>query len=165
MKYIYSLLTLMFLLTACNTESKKPTRDPAYNYVEIEECTIPIPKKFKELESGKTKLYRFVDDSDIKNYKSIDISINKEDDYIDSKNFIMQNKSIQIESDFYRNHFKIIKWSVVDSIYDSEYYNLFGLKTNINLTSSNKSELNYLLDYCNKTWKLNKGENNASTSK
>jgi len=154
------IILVSLLLQSCGTEEvDELVQKQNYRYVEIEECTIPIPKSFNELEVGKKELYRFIDDTNIKNYRSIDILINKKDDYENSKNFIMQNKSIHLESDFYRDDFRIIKWSKIDSIYDAEHYKLFGLKTRINLTSSNETELNYLLNYCKKTWKLDKGNN------
>lgn len=161
MKKTISILGIaVLLLVSCGNETthNQPEQKEDYRYVEIEECSIPIPKKFKELEAGSAHIHRFFYRANIKNFMKINISKNRQDDYIDSKNTIMQNKSTLLKSDFYSNHFKIIKWDVLDSIHDESNYRLFGFKTNIYLINSNEKELNYLLAYCTKTWKLNKGE-------
>jgi len=161
MKKIITILSMAtLLLVSCGTETtaSKLKQKKDYRYVEIEECTIPIPKKFEELEIGNVYTHRFWYEQDIKNFMKINISINKEDDYLYDKNTIMQNKTTQLKSDFNRNHFKIIKWNLVDDIQDNDNYVLYGFKTKINLINSSEKELDYLLDYCKKTWKLNKGE-------
>jgi len=156
------LVIATLLLQACGTEkTKELAQNENYRYVEIEECTIPIPKKFEELKVGDVYIYRFSYHPNIQNFMKINISKNRVDDYIDNKNTIMQNKGTKLISDFKRNHFKIIKWNIVNPIHDEDNYVLFGLKTNINLINRSEKELNYLLDYCKKTWKLDKGEENV----
>jgi len=159
-KVITILSTVVLFLVSCGNETtaKKLEQKENYRYVEIEECNIPIPKKFEELKSSDMYLYRFWYGPNIQSFMKINISKNKEDDYIDSKNVIIQYKKTQLEADFVRNHFKILKWKMPDNVLDEVHYNLFGLKTKIILINSNKAELNYLLDYCKKTWKLNKGD-------
>jgi len=165
MKYIYSLLALLFLLIACGTESTKPTRDSAYNYVEIEECTIPVSKKMIHLKDSIGMLYRFAYDSNngIDDYL-MNFSKVTDDRYVNLKENIVQNKDIQIISESEQNHFKILQFNVIDPLMNNAYY-LVGPKTEIYISHSNDTKVNYLLNYCQKTWKLNKGKNNASTSK
>ena len=161
MKKIISILGIaVLLLVSCGNETthNQPEQKEDYRYVEIEECSIPIPKKFKELESGSVHIHRFGYRYNIIDYKKINISINKKDDYIYDKNSIMQSKITILKSDFLRNNFKIIKWELIDPVQNEDHYKLFGVKTNISLINSSEKELNYLLNYCKQTWKLNKGE-------
>jgi hypothetical protein len=154
-KTITILSAVVLLLASCGNEktAKKLEQKEDYRYVEIEECTIPIPKKFKLKESNNSKrIYSFDD----KNHKLHIIHINKryEDDYINMKEFIAQGRNRAIVSETERDNFKILE----STIYDDTMYYMYGKKSAIGLTTSNKAELNYLLDYCKKTWKLNKGE-------
>jgi len=161
MKLLTILFSLMFILGACGEEviKKGVQQKDEYRYVEIEECTIPIAKKFKITNYGNKGLYLhnyvFEEKKDIFNKQYL-ISVNKrhEDDYIHMIESIDKMKNMTIVSETKKNHFKIIE-STMDG---DTMFHLYGVKSRIDLLVSNKKELNYLLDYCQKTWKLDKGE-------
>lgn len=154
MKLLTILLSLMFILGACGEEAVKKglQQKDDYRYVEIAECTIPIPSKFKLNENNKFNQTYIYD----RNHKLHFISIHKrhQDDYIYAIESIDKMKNMTIVSETKKNHFKIIE-STMD---EDTMFHLYGIKSRIDLLVSNKKELNYLLDYCQKTWKLDKGE-------
>ena len=161
MKLLIMLLSLMFLLGACGEETVKKglQQKEDYRYVEIEECTIPIAKRFEKLKEAEGYLYRFYYSSNL-NMQSINIRKNEKDAYIIIKTLIEQDKNTILKAEYTKNHFKILEWSLVDSVLHETHYALFGSKTKISLENSNQSKLKYLLDYCQKTWKLNNKKEN-----
>jgi len=155
MKKIIILLSIALLfLQSCGNETrrKQAVQEKEYRYVEIEECTIPIPSKFKLNENNKFN-QTFIYD---RNHKLHFISIHKrhQDDYIYAIESIDKMKNMTMVSETKKNNFKIIE-STMD---EDTFFHLYGVKSRIDLLVSNKKELNYLLDYCQKTWKLDKGE-------
>ena len=162
MKKIISILGIaVLLLVSCGNETthNQPEQKEDYRYVEIEECNIPIPKKFKITNHGNEEHYLhnyvYKEKRHILN-KLYVITVNKkyEDAYINMKEFIAQGRYTTIVSETERDNFKILE----STIHDDTMFTLYGKKSVISLMPSNKKELNYLLDYCKKTWKLNKGE-------
>ena len=179
MKYIYSLLALLFLFTACGTEKNKIEQDPAYDYVEIPECTIPVLKKLNmkyTKGNGWDGRFTFIENGG-KVIRLYDVGIseslpNMEDKYTERKNSLEQGKDTEIMFIKNTNEFKVIAWKSLTIPYPNQWinYELFGTDTGISLSESGeeikqKKDLDYLLEYCKKTRKLNKGENNASTAK
>lgn len=162
MKLLTLLLSLMFLLGACGEETAKngQQQKDEYRYVEIEECTIPIAKKFKKLKKAEGYLYRFSYSTNFTDMQSINIKRNEKDTYLIVKNLIEQGKNTILKAEYTKNHFKILEWNLVDSVLHETHYELFIPKTSIRIENSNKTELNYLLDYCKKTWKLNDRKEN-----
>ena len=167
MKLLTLLLSLMFLLGACGEETAKNGQQQKedYRYVEIEECMIPIPKRFKKVNQKYSNKTIFFYIYETKKYKvllqsTIKATQRYKDDYIDMKNYLIQNKNTILKAEYTKNHFKILEWSLSDPVLEETHYKLFGPKTKISLVNSNKTELNYLLDYCKKTWKLDKEKEN-----
>ena len=149
------------LLVSCGTETtaSKPKQKKDYRYVEIEECTIPIPKKFEMTNYGNSKpyLHNYVyEEKRLILNKQYIIAVKKryEDDYINMKEFMAQGKDRAVVLERTKDNFKILE----STIYDDPVYHLYGKKSVIAMLPSNKKEVDYLLDYCKKTWKLNKGE-------
>jgi hypothetical protein len=148
------------MLVSCGTEkTKKIVENENYNYVEIEECTIPIPKKYEMTNYGNKEPYShnylYEEKRDKLNKQYIIMTTKRfEDDYISMKEFIAQGRNRVVVLETTRNNFKILE----SKIYDDTIYNLYGKKSVIGLMPSNETELNYLLNYCEKTWKLNKGD-------
>ena len=179
MKYIYSLLALLFLFTACGTEKNKIEQDPAYDYVEIPECTIPVLKKLNikyTKGDGGAGISSFIENGG-KKIRTCSVGIsrslpNMEDKYTEEKESLEQWKDAEIIFIKNTDEFKVIGWKSLKTHYPNQYikYELFGTNTMIALAESGnelkqKKDLDYLLEYCKKTRKLNKGENNASTAK
>jgi hypothetical protein len=160
-KTITILSAVVLLLASCGNEktAKKLEQKEDYRYVEIEECTIPIPKKYDMTNHGNEEPYLhnyvYEEKRHILNKQYL-ITVKKryEDDYINMKEFIAQGRNRTIVSETTRDNFQILE----STIYDDTMYYMYGKKSVIGLMPSNKAELNYLLDYCKKTWKLNKGE-------
>ena len=157
-KVVTILSTVALFLVSCGNETtaKKPEQKEDYRYVEIEECTIPIPKKFKMTNYGNKKpyLHNYAYEEILSKYSIVQTTLRNEDDYITMKEFIAQGRNKAIVSETKRDNFQILE----STIYDDTMYHIYGEKSVISLLSSNKTELNYLLDYCKKTWKLNKRE-------
>jgi len=157
------LIFVTLLLQACGTEkTNEIVQNQNYNYVEIEECTIPIAKKYEKLDPGTGYLYRFSYHStsvkDFINSGLIHVRHIKEGNhYIDRREWMAQQNTIHINSETKRKHFKIIEYKIVDGVLKPSY-SLYGKKTNIDISNAKKEDVNYLLNYCEKTWKLNKGE-------
>ena len=161
MKIISLFSIALLFLQSCGNETTRnqSEQETEYRYVEIAECTIPIPKKFKITNYGNNGFYLhnyiYEEKKDMRNKQYL-ISVNKrrKDDYIHMIESIDKMKNMTIVSETKKNHFKIIE-STMDG---DTMFHLYGVKSRIDLLVSNKKELNYLLDYCQKTWKLDKGE-------
>ena len=168
MKIYITILSAMFMLNSCATEEKKLERNPNYDYVEIEECTIPVLKEFKlkytKVDGGKGT-FDFIE----KNHKKIrtyhiGISksyINIDNKYSTRKEEIEQRKDTRIFFEKITNKFQVIGWESVNTSIRFVNYEFFGVNTMIVLNEygkeiKQKKDLDYLLDYCQKTWKLNK---------
>ena len=162
MKLLTLLLSLMFLLGACGEEAVKKglQQKEDYRYVEIEECMIPIPKRFEKLKQAEGYLYRFSYYTNLTDMQSINIRKSEKDAYLNAKTHFKQDKNTILKADYTKNNFKILVWSLINPVLEERHYVLFGPKTKINLANSNKTEINYLLDYCQKTWKLDKEKDN-----
>ena len=179
MKFILSLLSVALLLTSCGSETTKPTQDPAYDYVEIEECIIPVLKeikmKYTKVDGGRGS-FNFIE-SDGKKIRTYHVVISKsyssvKKKYIARKQDIEQSKITKIIFEKVTDKFNVIGWEAIDTPSLSKFvtYEFFGINTMISMNEygekiKQKKDLDYLLNYCKKTWKLNKGEKNASTPK
>jgi len=165
------LIIANLLLQGCGTETGKIKKDPKYIYVEIEECTIPIPESYDIATDGNNEPYqhKYIGDKNIENYRAIATASRQENDVERAKKITektlstLSNKSLK-ESIFNRDNFKIYEVTLLSKIASktkTTNYHLFGKNTQVILINSNEIELNYLLNYCKKTWKLNKGEKNV----
>ena len=157
-------LSILFLVS-CGSEVTEVKKKAEYIYVEIEECSIPVPRKYNKIEDkdmGKYE-YRYTYSGGKDDYKNISILHQKKNSYKRVKKLINSVNTMHINREFKRDEFRIIE---VNATYRKRYtYHILGIKTYIVLDGSNEEELNYTLEYCKKTWKLDKGEHNASTAK
>ena len=182
MKQLITLMSIMLMIVSCGTEGTKTKQDSAYDYVEMEECTIPVLKEFNITQiqgkgaSGISQYDINISSKDgkakIKNYLIINIykesSDNIHDSHIVMREFLTQHNSIDIRSETEYFKFKIIEYGTKNPILNTSNFYLFGNTIVIDikgLPNKKKRYIKYLLNYCKKTWKLNKGKNNASTSK
>jgi len=135
-------------------EDERAEKEQKYNFVEIEECTIPISKKYIEEQKGNTERYKY-------KYiypKKLDFGkISVEKRFHDDYNVIMQavkkNPSLEIKKKKRKNYFDITE--IKSYNHNSKIYMLFGKKSIITFINRNTNELDYLLDYCQRTWKQN----------
>jgi len=178
MKLLTLLLSLIFLLGACGKESVKshPELDSKYDYIEIEECTIPVLKEFKiktiknNGASGEFKYTRNISfngkiaKDEI--YSAISIhkhSVDSYDKYLEKVELLLEHKAMEIRSKLEINNFKGIRFGVKNPIGKDNSYYLFGPITEIdiwNLEENKDNYITYLLNYCQKTWKLDKEKDN-----
>ena len=157
-------LSILFLVS-CGSEVTEVKKKAEYIYVEIEECSIPVPKIYKIAKDGNAKPYEHKYHYFGKNFNGKTIVTKKrfEGDYEDLLSFVKKTKTMKLDQEINRTNFKIV---TVNSTFDDKItYYLFGIDAYIILSGSNEEELNYTLNYCKKTWKLDKGEHNASTAK
>ena len=157
-------LSILFLVS-CGNEVTEVKKKAEYIYVEIEECSIPVPKMYKKIKSKNTPQYyhRYVYDNGLFNSGTIFTQKRLEDSYEKIKTSIERMKKV-IDRERKDNQFTIIETYTQYKKRRYTYF-IFGIKTYIVLDGSNEEVLNYTLEYCKKTWKLDKGEDNASTAK
>lgn len=153
----------ILLLVSCGSEATELKKKAGYIYVEIEECSIPVPKIYEMAKHGNMHLYEHNYSYSDKYIQNLITKKRYEDDYENLISFIKKSKTMKLGLKRNRNNFSIVE---VNSTFDDKIiYYLFGINTHITLSGSNEEELDYILKYCKKTWKLNKGEKNASTPK
>jgi len=152
----------LFMLISCGTETEEVKKDPNYNYVEIEECTIPISNRYKKAKDGNDELYshKYYDSNNsLGKFGKIVTQKRFQDDYIHSIEKMKKMKNVSLKNKRSREDFRILEFGFVQDT-SSSYY-LFGKKTLITLFDSDDFEVEYLINYCKKTWKLDKGEKNV----
>lgn len=126
-----------------------------YRYINIGECSIPIPKTFKlrekksQYESTYHEFNDGLDKSKIKASKFIMIRHKTPNYYSYWINEIKQSKEMKLASKTKRGNFVILE---VDFDYDhSQNYHLIGEQVTLLLLNSSQKEVNSIIDYCEKT--------------
>jgi len=152
-KQILFLGLSILLLVSCGSEVTEVKKKADYNYVELDECTVPIPKNYKTLKGSKVCPHRFSEYSDVMEMYRIFLCGREEDDIEKIDEVVDKFDAMTFISKTKRDNFTIIETSFKTVTGDSQIYYLFSEKSHINLENSNEVELTYLLDYCRKTWK------------
>jgi len=127
----------------------------AYRYMEIDECTIPILKKYKTAKAAITYRYEFENTTYTESKDQINFfsTAERKKNLEEFKTLINSITKYRIdtrkkEKKQWKN-FKVFK----NKIENGYMIDLFGEKTILSFVNISKAELNYLMDYCNKTRK------------
>ena len=125
--------------------------DKLYNYYEIKECSISIPKKYKLLRQYNEDEYKFTYTyilNDFIDFRSIDISNIKENTYSEIMGILNKGGILLFEKKM--QNFTLLKLKFEDI----EHYVVLGKKSYISFFGENSEDyINYVIDYCNKTRK------------
>lgn len=127
----------------------------AYRYIEIDECTIPILKKYKTAKAAITYRYEFENTTYTESKDQINFfsTAERKKNLEEFKTLINSITKYRIdtrkkEKKQWKN-FKVFK----NKIENGYMIDLFGEKTILSFVNISKTELNYLMDYCKKTRK------------
>ena len=171
-KILISLGLSMLVLSSYGTEKRVEVSDK-YNYHEIVECDIPVAKRFNIIRERVSNDHPYDREYiHVINRKEAEVNlffILKVDKKL-KKSFsdnAYEKSYEEVESKY--GNFKIYKSKFHNPVTKSLMKVTYKLmsekidkKTHISFEAPTeaqaKEELDYLLDYCKKTWKLNKGE-------
>ncbi len=142
------LMVLLLILSGCMTKSVN-IKDNNYFTIETQECSLPIPKRFKKIEKYHYTYSSLQENSYISSSIGI-IDSSKIDYYSYSLDTIEKHGFMELLSTYKTKHFSIIEFRLDG---DKNNYRIIGKKSIIQLLSLPKLEATYMIDYCEKTKK------------
>ena len=144
-------MLIVLLSIVVNSCAAKST----YKYVEIQECSIPVPATMELIEKKEQYSYSFYEPGpkDIRKYNAHGLAVY-------TSNFTpleellqkLKNKDypLKLIKKFKKGNFTIIQFSFLEWDYN---YRIFIGNSMIQLLNSSEKEMNYLVDFCGKTMK------------
>ena len=142
-----SLLVTLFILIACGTDA------PKYKYIDIKECTIPVPFDYIN-KTGNTYgdfEYHFHSREGLGSY---DIRNKKDDDVERNLAQIKSSENLELVKDIVYKDFRLIEVKTGNNFEKYPYiYVAIGNKSTIYVTNRKEIEVLKMIDYCAGTLK------------
>ena len=143
----FTIMLSIILLTSCASSKQNN-----YKFIEIKECNIPIPQIFKLIEKENQYEYAYFHSRPLSSSSFISIHKKKKDEYNRTLSDINEFDDMKLVSETRKGDFIIIQFSLA---YDNDiHYRLIGKESMIQLLHTSKKEVDYLIDYCEKTRRM-----------